>query len=99
MLGMLGTSLDSLARVQDCLRIRNVLYKNPPQFHDPLPLVLRPDRRRLIIIHPTEQLSHPAKVTGSIDGKEQVDGTFGFVERSVEPLVPEIRTTPDFVFE
>lgn len=42
--------------------IRNILDEYPTQLEDPLPLVLRPHRRRLIIIHRGKHLRDTAKV-------------------------------------
>lgn len=42
--------------------IRNILDEYPTQLEDPLPLVLRPHRRRLIIIHRRQHLGDTAKV-------------------------------------
>ena len=35
-------------------RVGDVLDKDPFQFHDALPLVLRPDRRRFIVVDAAE---------------------------------------------
>jgi hypothetical protein len=42
--------------------IRDILDEYPTQLEDPLPLVLRPHRRRLIIIHRGQHLRDTAKV-------------------------------------
>lgn len=54
------------------LHIRNILHVYPTDAKLTLPLVLRPDTTVALIIDGRDHLCHSAKVTRSIDRKEQI---------------------------
>jgi len=88
------------------LGVRHILNVNPLDLKLAFELVLHPNTTSgVAVVHTSQHFSHAAKVTGTVNGKKQVDGalavggTFlGLVGR-IQTFVAMVRRTPDFVLD
>lgn len=84
------------------LHVRNILHVYPTDAKLTLPLVLRPDTTVALIIDGRYHLRHAAKVTGSVDGKEQIKGrtlATRFSISLIQSFVAVFRAAPDFILD
>jgi hypothetical protein len=63
--------------------------------HLTFPLVLCPDPGTAVVVHAREHLRHAAKVSGSVDGEEEEDGSLPFTlsPRAIQPRRAHGHTT------